>query len=200
MADIELVEKLRERASVSYDEAKEALDACDDDLLEAIIYLEKRGKVPPPRSGGTYSSREAGPAAAEYTAYQKNKKPKPDAEAFSENMHKFGGWLSRLFKKSIENLFVVSRKGKILCSLPVLVVVLLLLFCFWPAVVALIVGLFLGCRYVIRGPEAEPPSDNTRNINSIMDEVAEVTENFKNEFKANHMSGKNDKNDKNEQE
>jgi hypothetical protein len=28
-----------------------------------------------------------------------------------------------------------------------------------------------------------------------MDEVAEVTENLKSEFKANHMGGKNDKND-----
>jgi hypothetical protein len=192
MADIELVEKLRDRTGVSYDEAKEALDASDDDLLDAIIYLEKRGKVPPPRSGGTYSSREARPEAEKYTTY---KKQKPEAEPFKDNMHRFGNWLSNLLRISIENLFVVSRRDRVLCSLPVLVVIILIIFCFWPAVIALIVGLFLSCRYTVRGPETEPPSDSTQNINHIMDEVAEVTENFKSEFKANHMSGKNDKSD-----
>jgi hypothetical protein len=192
MADIELVEKLRERADVSYDEAKEALDACDDDLLEAIIYLEKRGKIPPPRSGGTYSSREARPAAEKYTAY---KKQKPETETFKDSMRRFGNWLTGLLKISVENLFVVSRNDHILCSLPVLVVIVLILFCFWPAVIALIVGLFFSCRYTVRGPKTEGQSDSARNINNIMEEVSEVTENFKSEFRANHMNGKNDKSD-----
>jgi hypothetical protein len=197
MADIELVEKLRERADVSYDEAKEALDASDDDLLEAIIYLEKRGKIPPPRSGGAYSSREARPAAEKYTTY---KTQKPETEAFKNNMHRFGSWLNGLLKISIENLFVVSRKGRILCSLPVLVVVILIIFCFWPAVVALIVGLFFSCRYNSHAPQEEGQTHGAKNINSNMYEESEVTENFKSEFKANHMSGKSDKTDKPEQE
>ncbi|MDR3119870.1 MAG: hypothetical protein LBU58_00805 [Clostridiales bacterium] len=55
MASLEMVDKLRERANVTFDEAKAALDAADGDILEALIYLEKQGKVPPPQ-GGFYSS------------------------------------------------------------------------------------------------------------------------------------------------
>ena len=56
MASLEAVDRLRERASVSFDEAKEALDASNDDLLDALIYLEQQGKTEPPKSGGYYSS------------------------------------------------------------------------------------------------------------------------------------------------
>ena len=41
MDKLEKVEKLREKTGVSYEEAKNALEACDYDLLDAIIYLEK---------------------------------------------------------------------------------------------------------------------------------------------------------------
>lgn len=42
---LELIEKLKERANVTYTEAKEALEKCQGDLLEALIYLEKEGKI-----------------------------------------------------------------------------------------------------------------------------------------------------------
>ena len=37
MEQLEKVEKLRERADVSYEEAKEALEDCDWDLLDAMV-------------------------------------------------------------------------------------------------------------------------------------------------------------------
>ena len=41
MERMELIEKLRERADVSYDEAKEILEQKGDDLLEAVVILER---------------------------------------------------------------------------------------------------------------------------------------------------------------
>jgi hypothetical protein len=55
MASLEMVDKLRERANVTFDEAREALDMSDGDMLDAVIYLEKQGKIPPPK-GGAYST------------------------------------------------------------------------------------------------------------------------------------------------
>jgi DNA-binding Lrp family transcriptional regulator len=43
--NLEQIEALRERANVSYAEAKEALEMCNGDLVEALIYLEKSNKV-----------------------------------------------------------------------------------------------------------------------------------------------------------
>ncbi|MBN2794171.1 MAG: DUF4342 domain-containing protein [Clostridia bacterium] len=40
MITLEQVDQVRERANVSYQKAKEALEACNGDVLEAIVYLE----------------------------------------------------------------------------------------------------------------------------------------------------------------
>jgi len=56
MTTLEQVEKLCAMANISYEEAKAALDVANGDLLEAIIYLEKQGKVHAPTGGGYYSS------------------------------------------------------------------------------------------------------------------------------------------------
>ena len=42
---LEQIEALRERAHVSYEEAKEALESCNGDIVEALIYLEKNNKI-----------------------------------------------------------------------------------------------------------------------------------------------------------
>ena len=46
MTNYEMVELLRQKANVSYEEAKAALEAANWDLLDAIVLLEREGKVP----------------------------------------------------------------------------------------------------------------------------------------------------------
>ena len=41
MTNYEMVELLRQKANVSYEEAKAALEASDWDLLDAIVLLER---------------------------------------------------------------------------------------------------------------------------------------------------------------
>jgi hypothetical protein len=43
--NLEQIETLRERANVSYEEAKAALETCNGDIVEALIYLERQNKV-----------------------------------------------------------------------------------------------------------------------------------------------------------
>ena len=52
MITMEQVEKLRTYADVTYEEAKNALERAEGDLLEALILLEKEGKTKGPQSGG----------------------------------------------------------------------------------------------------------------------------------------------------
>lgn len=42
---LELIEKLKEKVNISYADAKEALEKCNGDLLDALIYLEKEDKI-----------------------------------------------------------------------------------------------------------------------------------------------------------
>ena len=42
---LEKVDMIRERTGVSYEKAKEALEVCEGDVLEALIYIEKSQKL-----------------------------------------------------------------------------------------------------------------------------------------------------------
>lgn len=47
---LEKVDMVRERTGVGYEKAKEALEACEGDVLEALIYIEKTQVVFKPKS------------------------------------------------------------------------------------------------------------------------------------------------------
>ncbi len=44
---IEQIDLLRKRADVGYKEAKEALERCNGDIVEALSYLEDENKIKP---------------------------------------------------------------------------------------------------------------------------------------------------------
>lgn len=175
MATLEMVEKLRQHANVSYDEAKSALEACGDDLLEAMIYLEKQGKVNPPESGGFYSSTQDQKAqnAAHISVVNTGK---GNSETFGSLMRRFWNWLRGVIHKGNTNHFEVWHGGSCSLSVPVTVLVLLTVFCFWIVVPLLIIGLFFGCNYRFRGPEL-----NDTKVNNVMDSAAKAADTFKNE-------------------
>ena len=51
---LEMVERLKNKADVSYKQAKEALEYSGGNLLDALIYLEEKGSIP--RETGAYYS------------------------------------------------------------------------------------------------------------------------------------------------
>jgi hypothetical protein len=44
---MENIDELRKRTNVSYEAAKDALEKCNDDILEALVYLEKHNMARP---------------------------------------------------------------------------------------------------------------------------------------------------------
>lgn len=174
MATFEMVEKLKERANVSYDEAKTALDASGDDLLEAMIYLERMGKVPPPQQGGYYSTKlEAVPFPG---GGQQAPGDRPKGETFGDMLRRFWKWVLKSIDKGNTNHFEVWKEGKRSLTVPVTVLVLLTVFCFWVVIPLLIIGLFFGCNYRFRGPELDDSA-----VNQVMDTAAKAADNLKNE-------------------
>ena len=58
---LEQVERLREKADVSYGQAKAALEYSGGNLLDALIYLEERGVIPRPEDAYYSTKGEAPP-------------------------------------------------------------------------------------------------------------------------------------------
>ncbi|MGE4283149.1 MAG: DUF4342 domain-containing protein [Clostridia bacterium] len=180
MATIEQVEKLREKANITYDEAKTALDASGDDMLEAMIYLERMGKVMPPQNGGYYNSKSQAECEKESKCNNGEKNTR-NRETFSQGVGRFFRWCGRLIAKGNENIFEVRRNDQIIISIPVTILVLLLIFAFWVVVPLIVIGLFFGYRYIFRGSDLEKTG-----VNHVMDSAADAAENLKKEVKEGH--------------
>ncbi len=181
MATIELVEKLRDKANVTYEEAKAALDACGDDILDAMIYLEKQGKVKPPHSGGYYNSDTQEKSTEEnFTEDSKKRENSQTGETFSQLAGRFFRWIGKIIEKGNRNSFEVRREDKVIISVPVTILVLLTILAFWLVVPLIIVGLFFGCRYFFKGPDLE-----STGVNHVMDSAANAAENLKKDVTKN---------------
>lgn len=54
--NLEQIDALRERANVSYEVAKEALERSNYDMVEALIYLERQNKINGQKAEGNHNS------------------------------------------------------------------------------------------------------------------------------------------------
>ena len=161
MDHYEMVEKLREKANVSYEEAKAALEAADWNLLDALVLLENQGKV----SGSeTYSTK------TESAAYENRSR---HAETAARVGRRIASGINRANRYTV----AFSRKGETLFELPLLVPVLLLIFGFWVVVPLLIVGLFFGFKYELKG------AAGVEAVNRVMDKASEVADNIVSEVR-----------------
>jgi len=182
MSTLEQVEKLKEKANVSYEEAKAALDAAGDDMLDAIIHLEKQGKVNAPANNGKFSTTSAKEDTDEEKKKKKKEKEKEKekeyGETFSSIMGRLVRWCGRIIAKGNVHMFEVRRNGEVLVSIPLTVLILLLIFAFWVVIPLIVIGLFFGCRYYFRGPDLEKTG-----VNKMMDAAANAAEDLKKEIK-----------------
>lgn len=171
MEQLEKVEKLRERANVSYEEAKAALEACNWDLLDAMVYLEKQGKVHGPEKTTWSTSYEE---QKQYQSVQdKVQEQKDTSEDF---LHKVGRLLKKLLKKSNETYLCINRRGERVLKLPIWAFLLILL-CFWyVTIVAIIISLFCECQYSLQG------KDNLTEANKVLDKASKVADKVKDEY------------------
>ena len=181
MATLEHVERLRERANVTYEEAKEALDACGDDLLDAIIYLENNGKVASPEGGGSYKSSQTGQDEHGHKSYKTHTHTRGQtvATVFGRILR----FLGRLVHRGNINNFEVWRDGALVFSMPVTVLVLLLIFMNIAVPILAIVGLFFRFRYRFSGKDFDGGA-----VNNAMAGAADAAESFKEEIRASMES------------
>lgn len=161
----EQVRKLSEAAGVDEIAALSALERHDGDLLEAMLELERQGRVPPPEGGGFYSTRgqDAPPPGGD----SGNASGAPGAPARQgRNWYRWTAssgdelWvgLKDLFRRSMVNRMEIRRKGRMVAGVPLLVLLLLLVCFFWVMAMVLGFGLLLGFRYHFAGPDLDRES------------------------------------------
>ncbi len=178
MEMLDKVELVREKTGVSYQDAKDALEACEYDVLDAIIWLENNGKADAQTASYETSDTSATQvSSAEMKEAQEEYERTSKRSRFGETWSRFCQQITKILRSSVEMTFVAERNGSRIVALPVLVMVCGLLF--WGATIwLLILGLFFGFRYHIEG--AQPV---TINVNDAMNKAADAAENLKKDFK-----------------
>lgn len=157
MEHIEMVERLHEKAKISYSDAKDALEKSGWDMLEAIVLLEKEGKIDPLTASTTSTDSDTSYEEVKATASKKE-------NVFNEAMNNIGEKAKNLFNDSIATFFVVKRQGKELIRVQVLIAVIICL-CAWEFVLAaLIIGLLFDCRYTIDGRDDDTAKTDSDDI------------------------------------
>lgn len=152
--NLEQIEMLRARANVSYGEAKELLEKCNYNVVDALIELEKQSKVNAPKT-------EAAPEAACCGTVKK--------------VFKLG---EKLFHKGNETKFVISKADQTIVDLPVNVVILSTIIAA-PVTVFGVIGALV-TNHKIRFSH---PNGEDLKINQTMDKISNTVSNVSTQVK-----------------
>ena len=157
--NFELVEKLVNTFGVSYEKAKEALEASNWDAVDAAIYLEK----------------DKNAASQEEEQENVNRNPKGSFNIPVDEMKEAG---SNFFKTCWDflslNTFVVKKSsGEVFLDIPIWLAALLLCAFFWPVVIILALVFVMGYRFSFSGPQL-----GKKHVKNTMNQVENAAEEF----------------------
>ena len=157
--NFELVEKLVNTFGVSYEKAKEALEASNWDAVDAAIYLEK----------------DKDTASQEQEQEKVNCNPKGSFNIPVDEMKEAG---CNFFKTCWDflslNTFVVKKSsGEVFLDIPIWLAALLLCAFFWPVVIILALVFVMGYRFSFSGPQL-----GKKHVKNTMNQVENAAEEF----------------------
>ena len=136
----EMAEKLVEKCGISYEEAGNVLREANYDLLEAMIILERRGKM----GGANTFSTQA------HTQIRSGERTAADAESFTDlakiAWKKLCDWLGEIMKYQL----IVTKNGCEILKLPLAPVVLVFCFTAGLAFAVVIISMLSGCSFTVR--------------------------------------------------
>lgn len=178
MERFEMVEHLSQKAGVSLEEARRALEENQWDMLDAMIALERAGKTAA-RAARTETENENAAGEAGGSEPQKPRRVRNIAEddqaGFKAGCRQIWHYIRRAFQITLDNDFVILRRDKRVLAMPVLVLIVLLIACFWVTLPLLIIGLFFGFRYRFEGKQAGPGINRAmEKLDSVADQIKET--------------------------
>lgn len=202
---LEKVEQLVEKAGCTYADAKDALEKCEWNLLDAIIALEESGKAVKSSARYQQSFYADDPEVIRGEAAERIK-PEGfrDAKRGSYGQGNFADD-SRYYRRqaadsakgffakakavlTLNHMTIFARGGNEIICLPLWAVLILLLLGFWFFIIAALCMMAFGCRFHFEGRDF----GKTR-VNDAFDKATEVAYNagqrVKEEFKAKPHDG-----------
>lgn len=176
MERIEMVEKIRERANISMEEARDVLERNHWDMLDAMVELERAGKI---NAGANASSKSNTETVYETVNPTFSGKEQKDPEKRMKFRLKEA--IRTTLRFIFDNKLLVSKNNEEIIRVPLILPVIFALASVGTFMVVLLAGMVFGFRYTIEG-KADDHADVTGKINETMDKAGEYTRNVVNSF------------------
>lgn len=177
MEKLKLVDKLKDKANISYEEAKNALENSNWDMLDAMLYLEEHGRVKKPSVSIFYTNE----SKESYTSQGEVANIREDKEGNNfKSKNNFEGIFEAICKAidTLNNIFVeIRRSNKVILKIPLTVWILLLFFAFWIVIPLIIVGLFFDVEFLVSSKKV-----NVDKINKVFNEISKMVKDIKRKF------------------
>lgn len=156
---LEKIDNLRERANVSYKEAKEALEANDGNMIDAIIYLEGENKTVPDRAKKVNQR-----TAERQKAYEKKEQIKSTADDFLDTCKK-------VLKNLNETRVIMYNSERVVVDISLTITILLAAFAFPLTLAIFIIGLVLGNKFKVVRKDKKADV-----VNNVLNKAAKMTQ------------------------
>jgi translation elongation factor EF-Ts len=152
---LEKIDHIRERANVTYTEAKEALEAAGGNMIDAIILLEKENKT-----------HENGYKNTQQEERRENRK-----QATKNTADDILDGFKKILKTLNETRVIMFNEQRVVFDVSMTITLLLAAFAFPLTVAILIIGLLTGQRFKI-----SKQSKVSESLNRFFDKASEVTD------------------------
>lgn len=138
-----MAEKLVEKCGITYEEAGEVLKEADYDLLEAMIILERRGRL-----GNGVNKYSTGIMQNNYTSTRYESAA--DAESLGEFIKIAWRKLCEICRDLLKYQVVISKNGREMINFPLILAIILVCCTAGVVFAAVVISLMSGCSYSIR--------------------------------------------------
>lgn len=167
---VEKIEKLVNQFNISYEEAREALEKTEGNILDAVVYLEDKGTIEKPDEGIYYTNKYRSSNENNEESLKKEKiKHKP--KGLFETICEFIDTCNNIF-------FKINKENRTIMKLPLTVIILLVAFTFGTIVSLIIIGLFFDIEFEVEGKNIELDK-----INSFLKKLSNIVKKVKMDFK-----------------
>lgn len=181
----EQVEKVRQYAGVTAEEARTALLQTGGESLDAVLLLERQGRART-TPGGSWSTRYGAPPVEEaHAAYSGVPAVRPRVKYRRYTSQEVASALKNFFRNCTKISVDIWRGDDLLVGIPLVICVLLFIVAYQIMIPLTIVGLILRCRYHISGWEGGT-EDINRTMDRVTETVAELTDRAKAEWSRAH--------------
>lgn len=170
----EMIEIIIEKTKVSREEAIEALEKCNWDIVDTIIHLERNGKV---ENNEITTIIEIKEEEQQQDKKESDKKCEDMCGGIGKIIGRIFKFIGKLIRKGNENFFEIKKENEKPLRVSLTISALLLIFLSAPTVILLVAGLFCGYKYSLAG------NVNYHGVNDAFEKVSESADTIKNNFK-----------------